>query len=146
MFLSLWKDFGSRFESIIESLKKQRDFVDAEAASINIVEAKEARKKALDEIQDRSRREADSIERNEKAATIAQLQHSVAWLSVDDSLQDDELDRISRRRHDETCVWISREPRIIDWLTDDTKQTLLWANGKPGSGNYPHCTFKNQET
>jgi hypothetical protein len=136
MFLSLWKDFGSRFDSIIESLKKQRHFVDVEAASIDIVEAKEARRKVQEEMQERQKREKESIERNERSSRIAQLQHSITWLSVDDSIQENELDRISRRRHDETCQWVAKESSLKSWITDDTKSHLLWLNGKPGAGKF----------
>ena len=71
MFLSLWKDFRSRFDSIIESLRKQRDIVDLEAASIDIIEAKDARKKAQDDIQDKQKRELEAVERIEKSTKIA---------------------------------------------------------------------------
>jgi hypothetical protein len=50
---------------------KQRDFVNIEAASINIIKAKETHKK------ERQKREEESIKRNKKATEITQLQHSI---------------------------------------------------------------------
>ena len=36
----MWKDFGARFASILQSLAKHRDLVDREAASIELLEAR----------------------------------------------------------------------------------------------------------
>ena len=71
--MSLWKDFQSRFANIIESLKKQRDFVDIEAASIDIVEAKDSRTRVQYEIKQRQKESIEALERNEKNERIARL-------------------------------------------------------------------------
>ena len=136
LFLSLWKDFGSRFAGIIDSLKKQRDFIDREAASIDIVEAKESRAKAHHEILQRQKHDLIMLEQIEKSTSIAQFQHSVAWLSVDDKEQENDLERNSSRRHDKTCEWITKAPRMEAWMTDNTKYPLMWLSGKPGAGQY----------
>jgi len=52
--------------------------VDLAAASIDIVEAEDARKKAQDEIQYRRKRELEAVKKIEKSTKITQLQHSVA--------------------------------------------------------------------
>jgi hypothetical protein len=134
IFLSLWKDFRSRFDSIVESLQKQRDFVDREAISIDIVESKESRNRAQEEIQQKQRKDIENLENAEKNRRISHLQHSVAWLTIDETIQEAELERISSRRHDKTSEWIMKEPRIKAWLKDDTQNMLLWLNGKPGAG------------
>jgi hypothetical protein len=134
IFLSLWKDFRSRFDSIVESLKKQRDFVDREAISIDIVESKKSRNRAQEEIQQRQRKDMENLELSEKNTRISHLQHSLAWLTVDETIQEAELERISRRRHDKTCEWITKESRMKAWLKDDAQNMLLWLNGKPGAG------------
>ena len=135
--MSLWKDFQSRFASIIESLKKQRDFVDAEAASINIVESAESRTRLQFDIEQRQKASTKALERNEKIARIAMLQSSMEWLAADDMLQETEYERMSRRRHDGTCEWINRLPQMRNWLRDDTRNSLLWLSGKPGAGMMP---------
>jgi hypothetical protein len=134
LFLSLWKDFESRFANIIDDLKKQRDFVDKEALSIDIVEAKDSRARLQEEIQQRQEQSLMLLEQNEINAGISRLQHAVAWLSVDDRDQEEHYERVSRRRHDETCKWIMRETRIDSWIRNDTKHPVLWLNGKPGAG------------
>ena len=134
LFLSLWKDFQSRFATIIESLKKQRDFVDTEAASINIVESKDSRALIQYEIERRQKESIEALERNERNERIARLQHSVEWLSVDDTVQETEYERMSRRRHEGTCEWIDEVAQMKSWLKDDIRHPLLWLSGKPGAG------------
>ncbi|KAF4633840.1 hypothetical protein G7Y89_g4270 [Cudoniella acicularis] len=133
IFLSLWKNFGSRFESIIESLKKQRDFVDIEAASFDTVEAKESRKRLQDEIRHNQKQEQEMVEENEKYVETSQLQHSVAWLSTDEKTQERAYER-ALRRYDKTCQWVMNEPRWKSWIKDDLTNPYLWLDGKPGSG------------
>ena len=70
LFLSLWKDFQGRFAKIIESLKKQRDFVDTEAASLDIVEAKDSRARLQYEIERRQKESIEALERSEKNESI----------------------------------------------------------------------------
>ncbi|CZR69490.1 related to vegetatible incompatibility protein HET-E-1 [Phialocephala subalpina] len=141
IFLSLWKDFGSRFDSIIQSLKKQRDFLDIEAASFDIVEAKDSRMKLQDEIRRSQRREQETVEESERNARTNQLQHSITWLSADEKIQETVYERTSRRRHDKTCEWILNEPRWKNWIKDDSRNPSLWLDGKPGSGKSVMCSF-----
>jgi hypothetical protein len=134
MFLSLWKDFGSRFDAIIGALKKQQDFVDLEAASFDIVEGKESRMRIQDEIRRSQKRDLEMLEEKEKNTRISQLQHSIAWLRMDATAQETEYERTSKRRHDRTCEWMVHEPQFKSWLKDDAKRSCLWLDGKPGSG------------
>jgi hypothetical protein len=134
IFLSLWKDFGSRFDCIIESLKKQRDFVDVEAASFDIVEAKESRIRIQDDIRRRQKRDLETLEENENIVKISQLRHCHAWLSVDNKVQETVYERTSNRRHDRTCEWILKESQLKNWIKDDARRPCLWLEGKPGAG------------
>ena len=130
----MWKDFGSRFDSIIVFLKKQRDFLDIEAASFDIVEAKESRIKLLDEIRRNQKCDQEMVEENERNTRNSQIQHSITWLSTDERVQEIVYERASRRRHDKTCEWLSKELQWKNWIKDQSKSPCLWLNGKPGSG------------
>jgi hypothetical protein len=134
IFLSLWKDFGSRFDSIVNSLKNHRDFVDVEAASFDIVEAKESRKRMQEDIRQRQKRELEILEENEKNTRIFHLRDSIAWLPYDEKFQETEYERASKKRHDRTCEWVANDPPLQSWIKDDVKHPCLWLNGKPGSG------------
>lgn len=134
IFTSLWKDFQSRFANIIESLKKQRDFVDMEAASLDIAEARDSRARLQYEIERRQKESIELLERTEKNERRARVQQSVEWLSIDDTAQETEYERMSRRRHDGTCEWIDGTVQLKNWLKTDTRNPLLWLSGKPGAG------------
>lgn len=137
LFQSLWKDFGTRFAGIIDGLRKQRDFIDREAVSIDILESKEARIRAQEEIEQRQKQSLLLIEQNESILTNLQFQQSVAWLSVDDDGQGMRLERLCRRRHDETCGWIMEQPELKAWMKSDGKDNIVWLSGKPGAGTPP---------
>jgi hypothetical protein len=78
----------------------------------------------------------DALEEDERKMRIAQLQHSIAWLSVDDESQASEYERVSSRRHDKTCEWIIQKPHIKSWTGYDLEEPLIWLSGKPGAGKY----------
>lgn len=97
--------------------------MDAEAVSFDIVEAQVWRVKMEEEVK---RREAE--------AKPAQLKHSIAWLAVDDALQESDLERRSDRHHRGTCEWVAKVPQMTSWNTDDFKEPVLWLKGIPGAG------------
>jgi len=105
-----------------------------EAASLDIVEAKDSRARLQHDNERRQKEFIEALERNERNERIARLQHSIEWLSVDDTVQETEYERMSHRRHDGTCEWINRLPDLMNWLKNDTKHPLLWLSGKPGAG------------
>jgi len=137
LFTSLWKDFGSRFSGIIEDLKRQREFVDREAVSIDIVESKASRSHFQEEIKQRQMRSLMLIEQSETEAQLARKRHAVAWLSENVRDQEEHYERISSRRHDDTCKWVVRQSQMEVWMRSDRKAPLLWLNGKPGAGTAP---------
>lgn len=65
------------------------------------------------------------LEQNEAKLKLAQLQLSIAWLAVDDGRQELEYERISRRRHDETCGWIVQTPEIKAWMNSNGPSPLV---------------------
>ena len=126
--------------SSIESLKKQQEFIDKEAISFDIVEARDSRRRMQDQILENQKRELKIIEENEKRVSISQLLHSMAWLSADDKPQEIAHDKTSRRRHGVTCQWVADELQLKNWMKDDAKSSCLWISGKPGSGMPELCT------
>jgi hypothetical protein len=115
-------------------LKSQRDFLDREATSLDIAEAKGMRTKLEDEIHQGRKLSMEMLERTERNNRIIQLQHSLDWLSVNDKVQEMEYERLSNRRYDQTCQWVTSATQIKAWMKKDTKCPLLWINGKPGAG------------
>lgn len=140
LFQSLWTDFGPRFQGILEKLRKHRDLVDREAVSFDIAEASLLRAKAQEELNLRER------ERN-----TAQRQEALAWLAIEDRLQEDDFDSLCQQRVPGTCDWILEKNRRFKlWANDRTQSAVLWIQGIPGSGAYAsmlsHLPYESDRT
>jgi hypothetical protein len=118
-------------------LQKQRDFVDLEAASIDIVESKASRLQNQEEVKQRQKHSLMLLEQIESEAKASKIRHAVTWLSIEVRDQEEHYERISRRRHGDTCKWVTRQPYMESWVKNDFKNPLLWLNGKPGAGMPP---------
>jgi hypothetical protein len=134
--MSLWKDFRARFNGILHTLEKHRDFLDREAISIDMVEDRTARSRFLEDISERQRQMAAALESNEQANRLAQFQNSISWLAADDKMQEAERCRRSARKHVGTCEWIGQVPEMKAWLKDDGSEPVIWLTGKPGAGSW----------
>ncbi|PVH71621.1 hypothetical protein DL98DRAFT_363413, partial [Cadophora sp. DSE1049] len=148
LFQSLWKDFGARFAGIVDGLKKQRDFVDREAVSIDLLESKQSRIQAQEDIEQRQKNSLLLIEQNETILSALQFQQSVAWLSVDELDQGNRYERLCQRRHNETCSWALKQPELESWMGSDAVNHIVWLTGKPGAGKtvdtlYYFCSSKD---
>ena len=128
LFDTLWKDFSSRFSTIIESLTRHRDLVDKEASSIDIAEARAWRIRTQEELEERER---DKL--------LQQLNRTINWLRVDGDFQtpEDDLYRFSKTRLGGTCKWILREKILVNWRKDDEYHPVIWMKGIPGAGKSP---------
>ncbi|KAK1458952.1 NACHT domain-containing protein [Colletotrichum melonis] len=133
LFDSCWKDFGHRLKAILSRLATNRDLVDREAASFEIVEAMDERKRLM--------REAAKRE-NERLDEYARQVFEWLQLGVCDREQEDLLNDFQEARVPETCEWLMRHPEVMTWLDEEDKRQVLWLKGKPGSGEQnPACTI-----
>ncbi|KAH7355340.1 hypothetical protein BKA65DRAFT_395437 [Rhexocercosporidium sp. MPI-PUGE-AT-0058] len=136
LFHSLWKDFAARHVHIIDSLQKNKDCIDGEAAALTAATIAEKMR-----ILQQEKEMQLALDQNETKLKIAQLQHSIAWLAVDDGQQEVEFDRISRRRHDDTCKWVVETPEFKSWMDSQVAKPLVWVSGKPGAGKSTLCSY-----
>ena len=129
LFDASWKNFGARFNGILQNLVRNRDLVDREAASFEILEAKQNRRKLMED-----------IEKREKETRDWHLREVFAWLDLDgrDREQDDLLDRYVNNREEGTCEWVLEHPIVQTWLDEEDPHLFLWLKGKPGSGERWH--------
>jgi len=125
----MWKNFDARFDNILQSLKANRDLVDQEAISIDIVEARSWRRQAEAAVRER-----------EKKAKIAQLQGAIDWLAIDDP-QENDLDRLLQTICPDTADWISSNEKIKSWIFHDEGQSMMWLKGIPGGGKSTISSF-----
>ena len=126
-FHSSWASFDIRFKTIVYSLEKHSDWLDREANSLDIIEAKEWRRKLQDDAEIREKERSD-----------IQFQDALTWLAVDD--QEDDLDRLSGRCQPDTCDWFFKHAKIVSWAKDEPNELLLWLKGIPGSGKSVLCS------
>lgn len=118
-------DFTPRFKGILDSLKRHSDLLDHEAVSLDIIESHNLRTKLQDDIDQKERDRASS-----------QLQETLAWLSIQDRLQEDDLDALYQRKAPGTGEWIFQNPKFKKWAKDKTNGAILWIQGIPGSGMF----------
>jgi hypothetical protein len=131
LFDTLWTDFGPSFQGILESLVKHRDLIDREAVSFDILESSRWRARAQKDLDQR-----------ERERTSAQFQETLAWLDIEDRLQEDDFDSICQRRVSGTGRWILENRKFKSWAADTPNNAFLWMWGIPGSGMYVSIIYQ----
>ena len=134
VFDSLWTTFHLRFQGILESLRKHRDLIDAEANAIGLAEAKAWRGTQLDYIRQWRASRAYDIETMERERLASQTRAAIAWFGANEG-QEDIYAKISRACDSLDNHWILKEPTVVSWLGQGTRDhSIIWLNGKPGAG------------
>lgn len=72
----------------------------------------------------------------ERHQKTQQLQAVLNWLEARDSVQDEKFQWLEGRRFEGTSQWALKSPKIKSWLQREHGSSVLWLNGKPGSGEY----------
>ncbi|KAK1459054.1 NACHT domain-containing protein [Colletotrichum melonis] len=128
LFSTCWGRFQHRYDSLLGSIAKTSELIDREAASYEIVQAREWRQKRLEEAQDR-----------EKKEEIHQREAVNKWLQVSDR-NGEKLERLHSRCLDGTSQWVTSSPQVRSWLQKGRGKPVLWLHGKPGSGKSILCS------
>ena len=122
--------FNSQFTSIIDSLKKNCDLLDKEAAATHFVEMAKAR--------DAHEEREEKLERSEE---IRMAREVFSWLSAAEKSQEDYLHVLAERRHPDTCSWLIDDEQIYPWIGDAQSNPVIWLTGKPGAGKSICASF-----
>ena len=138
VFDSLWKTFDSRFQAILQSLRKHRDLIDQEASTTSIVEAKVWRSQQLDQIRQWRAERAKVLDQVDRERLNVQIREAVVWFGAAQE-QEDILARILRAYEGTDDHWALREPMIVSWLEQSRDHQFLWLHGKPGAGERLFC-------
>ena len=133
VFDSLWKTFESRFQAILQSLRRHRDLIDEEASTINIVEARTWRAQQLELIRQWRLERSKDLDRAERERLSAQTREAVVWFGASQE-QEDIFARLVRACDSADGHWVLREPMILSWLEQSRDNQFLWLHGKPGAG------------
>ncbi|KAL9622931.1 MAG: hypothetical protein Q9160_002649 [Pyrenula sp. 1 TL-2023] len=125
LFDASWRSFSDRFQGILQNLLRSRDLVDREAATYEILEAKENRKK-----------HAEEIERRQKESQEEHLREVFVWLDLAgrDREQEESIEKVLKAREDGTCKWVLEHDKVQTWFDEEDPRQVLWLKGKPGSG------------
>ncbi|KXH44710.1 hypothetical protein CSIM01_09536 [Colletotrichum simmondsii] len=129
LFSTCWGRFQHRYDSLLDSIAKTSELIDREAASYEIVQAREWRQKLLEEAQDR-----------EKKEEIHQREAVNKWLQVSDR-NEEKLERLHNRCLDGTSQWVTASAQVRSWLQRGRGNPILWLHGKPGSGRLHPVSF-----
>jgi hypothetical protein len=97
--------------------------VTKEAAAIDLMEARQWRAKAQEDLEAREKQRSDTY-----------IHDTIAWLNIATEPQDDELDRLLSKRLEGTCDWIFRNAKMKAWKDDAHGEAVLWVKGIPGAG------------
>ena len=127
LFKSAWASFDTRLKSILGSIEKHSDWLDREANSLDIAEAKEWRKRLEESV---SKKETDQLHHK--------FREALAWLAAED--QENELGRISDHCQTGTCDWFLKSPKILTWMEESPESTVMWLRGIPGAGKSVLCS------
>ncbi|KXH46596.1 NACHT domain-containing protein [Colletotrichum nymphaeae SA-01] len=125
LFSTCWGRFQHRYDSLLGSIAKTSELIDREAASYEIVQAREWRQNLLEKAQDQ-----------EKKEEIYQREAVNKWLQVSDR-NEEKLERLHNRCLDGTSQWVTRSPQVRSWLQKGRGKSVLWLHGKPGSDLVP---------
>jgi len=150
----MWKNFETRFRSILQSLSQHRHLIAEQAAVIHYEQSQQTSEAMLSHIrqyeqdsqamlrnirqyeQDRMKNIEDR-ERQEKSEAHRKYLEVLQWFSAADTTTSDQ-EHFTRQRgeYPGTGDWILKNEKIRNWQADDTPtSSILWLNGKPGAGN-----------
>ena len=128
-FRSLWKDFKSRFQYLLDDLRRQKDIIEGHANQIHIQNYESDRRKMLEEFDLARSRRAE-----EKKGFVIQ------WIAAPKSSLDHEsLCAIRQEEYDATKTWTGRwildHEEVKAWLAPQVPKTsTLWITAMPGAG------------
>jgi hypothetical protein len=130
MFRATWKDFKSRFQHILDNLRRHKELVESQANLLQIQESRALRVQFQDLFATTQRTERE----NQRLAVMN-------WLSSADAYLDQEGAAMARHDYPGTCRWIIEKPELKAWYDpEDSLVRLIWLNGIPGAGNFPSHT------
>ncbi|KAI3329791.1 hypothetical protein F4824DRAFT_372120 [Ustulina deusta] len=127
-FNTTWANFDFRFNSILASMAKHSEAIDQEAATIDIIEAKQWREKLASQV---ATREKDRLDRRRQSV--------IAWLALEQLPHDDNREKLLRDCLKGSCDWVLKQEKVASWVKIDSRLPVVWLHGKPGAGKSVIC-------
>lgn len=141
----MWKDFSTKFDGTLRSLKRHKDLVeccvnighyqrsqnDMEVLTTeNLVRYQQYQRDMIDLKSTLEKTVAE--EQEKKLLTVKE------WLATGaHSEQDQETFSLIRTEFSATAQWIIKNHAVVKWMKDDVPSTpVLWMYGIPGAGKW----------
>jgi hypothetical protein len=124
MFHSIWKQFDTWFEDVINNMGRHKLLLESHASLIEFERAGKARELA--------ERKFKILEEQELLRRKAYLK---TWLAAADIYSDQEKGQLARQPRPRSGRWLLSRARIRDWLDPHSLSTpMAWIYGMPGCG------------
>jgi hypothetical protein len=143
VFRSLWKDYGTKFKSILDSLSRHRQLLSEQAALLHYQHHQHDSQMILHHIKQYERDRWAEIDRLNEEERIRKQRDKFAileWFSASQSTtMDHEFFKSIRSQCSGSGRWILKDDKVNDWLESEIPvSSIMWLNGIPGAGK-PYC-------
>lgn len=126
VFKSMWKDFKTRFQHILDRLRDHRALIESQATLLHLQQYQDDRVKLL-----------DGLDRTEKAENNRKYKEVLEWVSGAKSMVDHESTCEVRSDYPESGKWILKNEKFRNWRhAEGPISSVLWLNGIPGAGMF----------
>ena len=124
VFGSIWKNFNTRFQHILEDLRRHKQLIESQATALHFRQYNADRQLIIENLQHLEDAESDR-------RYLGLLQ----WLMPVGIRSDHEAITEVWREFPRSGEWIFRNPKYSTWRTDDVPRSpILWLRGIPGAG------------
>jgi hypothetical protein len=124
VFRSMWKDFKTRFQHILDDLRRHRELIESQANLLHIQQYQRDRVKTLDQL--------DRLEETEGQKRYVAV---MEWVLGGQTKLDHDSACDARSEYPGSGRWLLKNPELENWKEADTPvSSILWLNGIPGAG------------
>jgi hypothetical protein len=124
LFRSVWKDFKTRFQHILDDLCRHKALIETQA---NLVQIQESRAERA-----HFRNQFKMIEDDRRKKRHLDV---VNWLSATNSILDQEAAVAIRQEYPASGQWLLEDRKIKAWMDPNNSLVpILWMKGIPGAG------------
>ena len=124
IFRSVWKDFNSRFEHILQDLRRHKDLIESQATALHFQQYQVDRQMFFEKLN-----HLETAERKRNYSEVLQ------WFLGANALLDHEDICKVRQEFPNSGAWLLKHPDYSSWKEDSVPRvSTLWLSGIPGAG------------
>ena len=122
-FASFWKNFETRFQSILDSLNRHKDLIESETSTLTLFEAQRTRELAEGHLQD-----LEQTEKRKQLSVVLEKLEAPKYQTDHQTALEDRYDSRSGN-------WVFKDDTFLDWIeARSSLDPVLYINGIPGAG------------